>query len=152
MRMVQERLEAQPGTQRVEVNDRTGSVLINYDPHAQSHTSLLHVLHDLGIAAVETARGLDLDVPEIGGHTQTSQTIVDTLSDLDRQIAALTGRKVDLKLLFPATLGAIGVWQAIRNGLGLTQVPAYVLLWYAFDSFWKFHSDVDSSAQRGASS
>ena len=38
-----------------------------------------------------------------------------------------------------AGLGFIGLRQSLSEGLGLSQVPGYVLLWYAFDSFWKFH-------------
>jgi hypothetical protein len=41
------------------------------------------------------------------------------------------------------------VWQLATRGLGMTEVPAYVLLWYAFDSFWKFHRQ-PSSTQNGA--
>lgn len=44
-----------------------------------------------------------------------------------------------LKLLFPLALAGVGLRQWVTQGLGLAQVPAYVLLWYAFDSFWKFH-------------
>jgi hypothetical protein len=137
---IRQRLEEQHGTQHVSVDTRTGSVLVKYDPHTQDHGSLLAVLHDLGVVASETARGLDLDAPELGtGHSQTSENIVSTFADLDRQIALLTGHKVDLKLLFPLALGGVGVWQLARRGVGLGEVPAYVLLWYAFDSFWKFH-------------
>jgi hypothetical protein len=140
MHAIRQRLEEQRGTQDVSVDTRTGSVLVKYDPHTQSHGNLLSVLHDLGVVAAETARGLDLDVPEIGtGHSAASENIVGTFADLDRQIALLTGHKVDLKLLFPLALGGIGAWQLARRGLGLGEVPAYVLLWYAFDSFWKFH-------------
>jgi hypothetical protein len=149
---IQQRMEAQQGTHDVRVDPRTGSVLVHYDPHRQTQTGILSVLHDLGVVAADTARGLDLDVPELDGatHSQASESVVTALSDLDRQIALLTGHKVDLKLLFPLALGGIGLWAAARRGLGLTEVPAYVLLWYAFDSFWKFHRELPQSSERGA--
>jgi hypothetical protein len=149
---IEQKMEQQRGTERVRVNRRTGSVLVQYDPHMQTHTGVLAILHDLGVVAAETARGLDLDTPEIGpptGQSTTSEGIVGALADLDRQIAALSGYKVDLKLLFPLALGGVGLWAAARRGLGLTEVPAYVLLWYAFDSFWKFHRLPAQPAQRG---
>jgi hypothetical protein len=150
---IQRHMEAQQGTQDVRVDPRTGSVLVHYDPHSQSASGLLSVLHDLGVVAAGTARGLDLDAPEVNGatHSQTSEGVITALSDLDRQIALLTGYKVDLKLLFPLALGGIGLWAAARRGLGLTEVPAYVLLWYAFDSFWKFHREPATPPERGAS-
>jgi hypothetical protein len=75
--------------------------------------------------------------------------VVDTVNDLDQRLSRLTGRKVDLKLLFPVALGAIGVRSAIANGVGLTEVPAYILIWYAFDAFWKFHQRPHSAPTVG---
>jgi hypothetical protein len=149
---VQERLTDTEGTHSVKVDAHTGSVLVSFDPQIQSHAGLLAILRDLGVMASETARGIDLDVHEVepSGHSRASEGIVDAVSDLDRQIAKLTGHHVDLKLLFPLTLGAVGVWQLARRGAGLSEVPAYVLLWYAFDSFWKFHRQPARPPEHGA--
>jgi hypothetical protein len=141
MGTIEERLQQKAGTDAVSVNARTGSVLVHYDPRTESHGSILQLLRDAGVTFGDVARGLDLDSPELGGRSEASQNIVDSFTDLDRQIAALTGHKVDLKLLFPLTLGGIGLWQLATRGLGITEVPAYELLWYAFDSFWKFHRE-----------
>jgi hypothetical protein len=143
MHSIQKRLAVQQGTHEVRVNPRTGSVLVHYDPHTESHLGLLAILHDLGVIAADTAKGLDLETPDVEDrqHSQASENVMIALSDLDKQIATLTGHKVDLKLLFPVALGGIGLWAVARRGLGLTEVPAYVLLWYAFDSFWKFHRE-----------
>jgi hypothetical protein len=143
MRSIQRHLEAQPGTHGVRVDARTGSVLVHYDPHTQTHVGFLSILHDLGVIAGDTAHGLDMDAPELDGatHSKASENVITALSDLDRQIATLTGHQVDLKLLFPLALGGVGLFAAARRGLGLGDVPAYVLLWYAFDSFWKFHRE-----------
>jgi Heavy metal associated domain 2 len=127
----------------VEVNPRTGSVLVEYDQRARSHADVLSALHDLGLVIEDVAHGLGEDVPRLEGpgRTTTSQGIIETLTDLDRQLSALTGRSVDLKLAVPLLLGGLGAVQLARNGVGLGDVPAYVLLWYAFDSFWKFHRE-----------
>jgi hypothetical protein len=102
---------------------------------------VLRALRDGGVLVEETARGVGLELPGGVGSSTTSARIVDTVTDLDRQLSLLTGRRVDLKLLFPLALGGVGLWRAARSGLGLAEVPAYVLLWYAFDSFWKFHRE-----------
>ena len=142
MHVVRDRLDDALGPGRAQVNPTTGSVLVQYDRHSQSWSDVQHVLRDLGVVVEETARGLGLEVPDSGvGRSTTGERIVDAVSDLDRQLSALTGRKVDLKLLFPAALGGIGLWRLSAAGLGLAEVPAYVLLWYAFDSFWKFHRE-----------
>ncbi|MBV9602657.1 MAG: hypothetical protein JOZ87_38180 [Chloroflexi bacterium] len=101
-------------------------------------------LQDVGmlIGSVLEAGGDEL--PDVGGggengHSTTAAGLVGTMGDLDRRLSEMTGRKVDLKLLFPVALGAIGVRAAIANGIGFAEVPAYILIWYAFDAFWKFH-------------
>jgi hypothetical protein len=97
----------------------------------------MNILRDLGVLVEEV-----VELPESGpGSSATSTRIVNAVTDLDRQLSALTGRRVDLKLLFPLTLAGVGLWRAATSGLGLGEVPAYVLLWYAFDSFWKFHRE-----------
>lgn len=148
---IQRRMEEERGTDRVRVDHRTGSVLVQYDPQTQTHTGILAILHDLGVLATETARGLGEDIEPIdtSGPSHASEGIVAALADLDRQLAILTGHKVDLKLIFPLALGGVGVWAVARRGLGLTEVPAYVLLWYAFDSFWKFHREPAKSSLDG---
>jgi hypothetical protein len=141
MHAVRERLDDAFGPGHAEVNPSTGSVLVHYDRHARSFADVVSILRDVGVLVEDTARSV-LDLPEAGvGRSTTSIRVIDAMTDLDRQLSRLTGRTVDLKLLFPMTLGGVGLWRAATNGLGLTEVPAYVLLWYAFDSFWKFHRE-----------
>ncbi|MBV9327239.1 MAG: hypothetical protein JO352_26110 [Chloroflexi bacterium] len=139
-------LENQPGIHHVEVNADSGSVLVHYDHEKRSMDDVVGCLQDVGMLIGSVFEGGD-ELPDIGGggggdesgHSTVAAGLVGTVSDLDRRLSELTGRKVDLKLVFPVALGAIGVRSAITNGFGLAEVPAYILLWYAFDSFWKFH-------------
>jgi hypothetical protein len=141
-------LEQHLGHGRVQVSDTTHSVLVNYDRHVHSSNDMMSLLRDVGVIVTETARALGEDVPDVaGGRSTTSESIVAALSDLDQRLSRWTGRQLDLKLLFPLTLGGIGVLQLARRGLGLSDVPAYVLLWYAFDSFWKFHSQSNGDVE-----
>jgi hypothetical protein len=145
MKALQTRLDSALGPGHTRVDATTGSVLVRYDRHAHKAGEIVAMLRDAGILLQETARGVGLEVPEFDGYSTAGDRVVDTVGDLDRQIAALTGRKVDLKFLFPMLLGGIGLWRAVSSGLGVTEVPAYVLLWYAFDSFWKFHREAGVS-------
>ncbi|HEX2987534.1 MAG TPA: hypothetical protein VHS06_05120 [Chloroflexota bacterium] len=132
-------LELREGIRQVEGNSTTGSLLLHYDPEQLNHDQLLSILKDAGVIVRDILEAGGTELPAVGKST-TATSITDSLNDLDRRLSSITGRRLDLKLLFPATLGALGLRQVLTQGLGLNQVPAYVLLWYAFDSFWKFHA------------
>jgi len=142
MQALHAHLAATLGPGHAQVNPTTGSVLVHYDRHTHSSADIVRIVEDVCSVVGESVRDIGLEAPEEGsGSSSTSVRIVDAITDLDRQLSALTGRKIDLKLLFPLALGGIGLWRAARSGLGIGEVPAYVLLWYAFDSFWKFHRE-----------
>ncbi|MBV9581259.1 MAG: hypothetical protein JO057_21980 [Chloroflexi bacterium] len=146
---VASRLEDQPGIQHVDVNANTGSVLVHYDRETHEKDEVVGCLEDVGLLLGSILEAGGEEIPDLEGsesesgsgssHSTTAAGVVDTVNDLDRRLSELTGRKVDLRLLFPVALGAIGVRAAITNGIGFAEVPAYILIWYAFDAFWKFH-------------
>lgn len=146
LRRVHDHLSEQPGVTRVETKPSTGSVVVHYDAHRHSHDEILAMFRDVGVVVRGVMAGTGAAVPEVSGpapgpgSSQTALTVVGAVTDLDRRISALTGRKVDLKLLFPLTLGVLGLRQVMFEGLGLAQIPGYVLLWYAFDAFFKLHA------------
>ena len=147
MGRTQDHLEGKPGIRGVETNPTTGSVMVRYDPHQVSPDDILAMLKDVGVIALQTASDLGVELPEAGRST-TAVSVISVIDDLDRRISLLTGRRIDLKLLFPATLFGLGIRQVATQGLGLAQVPGYILLWYAFDSFWKFHQAEPVEATR----
>ncbi|MBV9355778.1 MAG: hypothetical protein JO023_09655 [Chloroflexi bacterium] len=151
---VHKQLASQPGVDHVEVNPHSGSVLVHYDHQTRSMGDVLGCLRDVGVI-IGSVAGAD-ELPDVGGdeesgHSSTAAGVVGSINDLDQRISRMTGRKVDLKLLFPAALGAIGLQSALRNGIGFAEVPAYILIWYAFDSFWKFHSNAPAPAPAATS-
>jgi hypothetical protein len=135
---VRHSLERQEGIRRVEGNSTTGSLLLHYDPERLGRDQLLAILRDAGLIVRDILEAGGNELPPAGKST-TATSITDALNDLDHRLSRITGRRLDLKLLFPTALGALGLRQALSQGLGLNRVPGYVLLWYAFDSFWKFH-------------
>ncbi len=149
MGRTRDHLEGKPGIRGVETNSTTGSVTVKYDAQQASPHDVLAMLKDVGVIAEEMASNLGVEMPHTGRST-TAVSVISVFDDLDRRISLLTGRKVDLKVLFPAALFAVGIRQVAAQGLGLSQVPGYILLWYAFDSFWKFHQEepVESTKTR----
>jgi Heavy metal associated domain 2 len=144
LRRVRDGLSGRPGVRAVETSAVTGSVLVHYDPARTTAEDVADLLEDLGLLVVEVGNGGAPvghipDVPSETGHSRPAAGLIATLGDADRRLSRLTGGALDLKLLFPLALGAVGAGQLVRQGLGLSQIPAYVLLWYAFDSFFKFH-------------
>jgi hypothetical protein len=140
LKRADEHLRKQPGISRTRGNSGTGSLVVHYDTKTQTREAVLSMLRDAGIVATATARVLGEDVPS-GGPSSTSENMIAAINDLDARISRLTGHTVDLKLLFPLGLAAAGLRQLFTVGFGLAKVPAYVLLWYAFDAFWRFHRE-----------
>jgi copper chaperone CopZ len=134
---VKEHIAKQVGITRVAANPTTGSLVVHYDQSVTSLEDIIGVCADIGVI-VGSFAGLDLDEASTTG-TVTSRGIMEVVDRIDRRLSHATGRKVDLRLLFPAALFAVGLRQVIVEGFGLTRIPGYVLLWYAFDSFWKLH-------------
>jgi hypothetical protein len=130
------------GVESVTTSARTGSVLVHYDHQILSKDDVKDMLLDVGVIAREVL-GAE-EVPEdlgqgVSEHSSTATGLLDALTDLDRRISALTGGRVDVKLLVPVSLGLLGLRQVLTSGLGLAEVPGYVLLWYTFDTFYKLH-------------
>ncbi len=142
MQRIRSRLEREPGVHAVETNPETGSVLVHYEHGPRSLSDLVAALQDVGVIFHDVSEGPGaVDTREGSAHSSTAQGIIGALDDLNHQLSLLTGHTIDLKLLFPFSLGALGVWQLARRGWGIEEVPAYVLLWYAFDSFYKLHRE-----------
>jgi hypothetical protein len=138
LRAMVDHLGTHEGITHVDTNNTTGSVTIKYGD-SKSREQIIGILKDAGVIAYKTASILGETLPPAPPST-TSMSIMSAIDDIDRRLSKITGANIDLKILFPFTLTALGLRQLFMYGLGLPQIPAYVLLWYAFDSFWKFHS------------
>lgn len=68
-----------------------------------------------------------------------AQTVQKGMSEFDTRIREATQGTVDARSLTPIVFGGLALRQLIFKGLQLDDVPWYVLAWYSFDSFMKFH-------------
>jgi copper chaperone CopZ len=148
LRRIGERLAEQPGVTKVTTNPTTGSVVVNYDPNQLTHDDVLSMLHDIGCVIHEAIEPGSEDEPEedqeLPGarRSQPATRFMGSIDRLDRRLGKLTGHSVNLRLLFPTTLGVVGALKIATEGLGLAEVPGIIMLWYAFDSFWKLHTEL----------
>lgn len=139
---VEQALDQHASITGVTTNARTGSILLSYDGRALSREDVTALLRDVGVIVRDVAGADEItDLPglEEVGHSSTATSLIEALRDLDRRVSHLTGGRIDVKLLVPASLGLLALRQISLNGLGLSGVPGYVLLWYTFDSFYKLH-------------
>jgi hypothetical protein len=142
---IEHALGRKSGVASVSTNARTGSILVYYDEDILSKDDLTAMLSDVGVAALESggadeaSRDRGRGGRAVADHSSGAVSVLDAVTDLDHWISRLTGGKLDLKLLVPAGLGLLALRQIALNGVGLGQMPGYVLLWYTFDSFYKLH-------------
>jgi hypothetical protein len=138
MRHIKDKLETREGIHDVKMNEATGSIRINYDTARHDAAGILRVLEDLDLIVSEYCGGMGF--AEEGSTTNGGTlTFSGAVEDLNERISTLVGTKIDLKDFLPLSLLGIGVWSIARNGLRLAQVPGWVFLWLAFDTYMKLH-------------
>lgn len=76
-----------------------------------------------------------------------AQTVRKGMSEFDTRIREATQGAVDARSLTPIIFGGLALRQLIVQGPQLDNLPWYVLGWYAFDSFMKFHNRYPSFPQ-----
>ncbi len=123
-------LEAHPNVYQVKSNIHHGSILIHHDGGDNSLENILSTLWDLGI--------IFKDITE--GKSEAATEVSNAVVDLNKRVQRATNNFVDLRFLFPLTLGVLSIRQLIIKGLQFEIIPWYVLAWYAFDSFLKLHA------------
>ncbi len=140
---IKKALEGQQGVHEVEVNHLTGSIAVKYDTEVHEHTGIFGLLEDLDVIVGTLTEAPHLEEVSDGqGHSEVAVTFAGALDDVDRRIYALTGRKIDLKILLPLALAGFGVWQIMQYGLMIEVIPGFLLIWFAFDAFLKLHHHV----------
>jgi copper chaperone CopZ len=139
MERIRAQLKEHAAIQEVETNPTTGSVLVKYDRHKVSRDDFWDILDDVGVVAAAVS-GESGDI-SASGHSSTAGALLAAVDDVDRRLSQATGRRIDLRLLVPVGLGALGIRLAmLQGGLGFTSVPPFIILWFAFDSFLQLHT------------
>jgi hypothetical protein len=135
-----------PGVKSVDVNERTGSVLVSHEEHPE-------ILEGLGGALDSIAGDLFEEVLEaeggalIPGFSLLAHMIKKRAGSVDHFLADKTDNLIDLKMLVPVLFLGAGLVKVARSTNWIHEVPAWVLFYYAYDSYLKFHPpDVTATA------
>jgi hypothetical protein len=138
LRRVSEALEELTGVSEAKASERTGSVLVRYEPGAVGPEDLGARLSGLGL---ELRPATSTAPPSGAGRVATGARALDDL------VQQGTGG-LELRLLVPVGLGLLAARQALVAGHELRRAPWYVLGWYAFDSFLKLNGAPGQRAGR----
>ncbi len=132
-----ESLKKVPGVNKVEFNDRTGSLLVHHDEISGMVTKLDGVCNEIATDLFEELVGEEMIMfPEV---SLLAQLIGKRFSRINQYLARRTQNYIDLKMLLPLLLAAAGFYQLSKEKGLLSQVPGWVLFYYAYDSYFKFH-------------
>ncbi len=126
-----------PGVKNVEFNERTGSLLVHHEEHPEIVSLLGAALAEIaGDLCVELA---GVEVAALPGVSLIAQLVGKRFANMDTYMARRTNNYLDLKTLLPVVFLAAGIYQTAKNRAWFSQVPAWVLFYYAYDSYLKFH-------------
>lgn len=138
--VLKERLEIY----RVRTNVQTGSITIFYAREHLDFGQINSLLQNLGVTWG------DFTPQQTNGRSQAAVGIIDRVYHLNQRVKIASNDSIDLRFLVPLGFGVLAVRQLLIKGLLLDAIPWYVLAWYAFDSFIKFHytSEPHSAIQK----
>jgi Heavy metal associated domain 2 len=142
---IRDKVSSVPGVKDVEVNERTGSVLISHDEKP-------NILPEIHGAMDSVALDLFEEVLEeegetfIPGFSVIAHMIRKRVKSADVAIAEKTKNYLDLKSLVPLVFLGAGILRASKSKNVVGHVPALVLFYYAFDTYFKFHPPAPPAA------
>jgi hypothetical protein len=130
-------LKKVPGVKKVEFNDRTGSVLVHHDEIPEIVNTLNTACGEIAADLFEELAGEELIMfPEV---SLLAELIGKRFSRINQYLANRTKNYIDLKMLLPLLFAGAGLYQLSKEKGMLNQVPGWVLFYYAYDSYLKFH-------------
>jgi hypothetical protein len=140
---LQQRLVSLPGVRQVEVNPRTGSVLILYEATAFASAE---AMQELAKPLAELFPGLEIDELQSrlssangsGSAPVVTQGIASFFAGLNRNIDAATGSTVDLRILLPVGLFILGLRSLLITDT--RPLPTwYDFFWFALGTYFMLH-------------
>ena len=130
-------LKARLEIYRVKTNLPTGSITVLHGRELLSSQDICTVLQDLGVNLFEVTQETRRSV---SSSSSAAAAVITTATDLNQKVKTATNDTVDLRFVFPLSLGVLALRQLVVKGWQLEIIPWYVLAWYAFDSFIKLNS------------
>ncbi|MCA1575058.1 MAG: hypothetical protein LC770_11085 [Acidobacteria bacterium] len=146
MQQIADALSKRVEVSDVQLNPQTGSILVRYDPERGSLDDLRSGLRQIGIT-INEVRPIGTGSTSGGETSEASANLTRLLGDLNARIGRATNGLGDLRLFVPLGLGALTVRQIFRHGLKLDDLPWYVTMWYAYQSFITLNPTTHQPAQ-----
>ncbi len=135
-KVLQERLEIY----RLRNNLQTGSITIFYAKEHSNFEQIRILLQQLGVSLQDS-----ISKPtNTEGRSEAGAEVISTFSQLNRRVKLATDDAIDLRFLVPLGFSILAARQLLLKGFLIETIPWYVLAWYAFDSFIKFHYSTDN--------
>jgi hypothetical protein len=127
-------LEGSLGVRAVRHNARTGSLLVEYDPHVgDANAIVLRIANAAGLGepiSPREARKL---------RRSPARTAIDAAREMNALTYELTGWRSDLRFIAPVALAGAAAYSLIRNEPN-SRLPKWdTLLWYSYNVFSALH-------------
>ena len=145
-------LEAIKRVRTVEVNPTTGSLLLHVDPAdplemvLEDIAGIGYLVHRLTASRSRKRAASPKGPPQVP-HSQGSWQVRYVLATMNKKVHDATDGRADLRVLVPAALGVLAARQLLKDARSLSQAPWYVLVYYAFDSFYKLNDEMTEPAR-----
>lgn len=140
-----------PGVKDVEINDRTGSILVHHEERPGMLDSLAVAFEDVAGDIFQEITTAEIN-EVLPGASILGYLIKRRFSALDSKLSDASNNMIDLKMLLPIGFLLAGLHKIAKNRNWFDQVPAWVLFYYAYDSYLKFHGPSVRPANANSSS
>jgi copper chaperone CopZ len=137
MNSVKSQLEYIPGVKSVQVNQRTGSIVVDHDERDDTLELMGEAIQNIAEDLFHEL--LMVEEVELPGLSIVAHFIRKSLSKADSKVAEETSNVVDLKVMVPLLFFGAGVVKSVQSGSWWGEVPSWVLFYFAYDSYMKFH-------------
>lgn len=137
IRKVEKAVLSVHGVKSVESRENTGSIIVQHDEKD-------NILQSIGDAIAKATPEIfemlvEQEVKQVEDISLLAYLLGAGVSVLNREVARKTNNWFNLKVVLPASLLTAGVAKAVRDEGWLAEMPAWVLIYYAFDTYMKFH-------------
>jgi hypothetical protein len=134
---IRDQVATVPGVKAVEVNERTGSVFVHHEERAD-------ILNAIGGALSAVAddlfeEGLEAEIEPVPGLSLLAKVLKSRAGKFDELLSEKTDNLIDFKMLVPMLFLGAGILKVTKTRNWFEQVPAWVLFYYAYDTYLKFH-------------
>ena len=116
-------------------NFASGSITIFYRIEQIDFAQISALLSDLGVIFGDITPKKTITL----GKSEAAAELIAEATELNQRVKRASNGAFDLRFLIPLGFSALALRQLLVKGVQLGAIPWYVLAWYAFDSFIKFH-------------